>query len=260
MLDQRDADPEQGGWHPVAEEERQQDCWRSDATPEKRVDSNNLNMSVLSGAPTPPSYSRPGTAGCPSTRPGTASTACSSSGWDRSGFQEEESSSIISGLAKTGDGRKALINMLQSQMRAESESAGTNGSIRPGTGSTIKYSSPDPHGTFRIPALGVSQTLKDLACECIHVLRHNSALESEPRSRSQAENLNPRNLLFSSSGSPTSGGSGGGMTEREAMEAKRAAYRAELDAQVKEQARLRFVPIDDTWIIQNFHRRLRPVP
>ena len=136
MLDKRDADPEQGGWHPVADEEKQQNYWCNDSTPEKRIDSSNLNVSALSGAPTPPSYSRPGTAGCPSTRPGTASTACSSSGWDRSGFQEEESS-IISGLAKTGDGRRALINMLQSQMRAESEAART-GSTRPCTGSTNK--------------------------------------------------------------------------------------------------------------------------
>ena len=72
--------------------------------------------------------------------------------------------------------------------------------------------------------------------------RESAALESESCSI-PGQNLNPRNILFLSSGSQASGVSGGGMTEREAMEAKRAAYRAELDAQVKEQARLRFVPI-----------------
>jgi hypothetical protein len=87
--------------------------------------------------------------------------------------------------------------------------------------------------------------------------RESAALESESFS-TPGQNLNPRNLVFLSSGSQTPGVSGGGMTEREAMEAKRAAYRAELDAQVKEQARLRFVPIGRMILIRHMDPEFLP--
>lgn len=116
MLDQRDSDFEQG-WHKLSPEEQ---GWRN-ATPEKHA----LNTSELSGAPTPPAYARPVSAHgsiASETRPGTA-FSYASSGWGQHSGASGNENSIIAGLAKTGDGRKALINMLQSQMRSDVSSA-----------------------------------------------------------------------------------------------------------------------------------------